>query len=265
MSSRTPSPATTRWIGPGELARQANTSIKALRVYEKAGLLTPDRREGGWRLYGPAHVARLHQILALKALGLSLKQIGETLDRDSPEIGQILDLQARQLASDIRTAQDRLKWVQQARKHLAKHGEVPLDLLLELARNLAPPRPIDLTEIRAVIETAAREEGAQDTVRAFLNRHPAGEREITEAQIGELLDETAIAAAEGDPGSHSASALADRWLALATTLNVPVDDTEEAAALHRVVAHMTADPRLADTLTFMRAAVERRAALLQKG
>lgn len=73
MPSREPSSNAEKWLEPGELARAARTTIKALRVYEKAGLLTPDRRDGGWRLYGPKHVARLHQILALKALGLSLR------------------------------------------------------------------------------------------------------------------------------------------------------------------------------------------------
>ena len=265
MSSREPLSTANRWLGPGELARQAQTTIKALRVYEKAGLLTPDRRGGGWRVYGPEHIVRLHYILALKALGLSLKQIGETLGRDSLAIGQILDLQARKLASDIRSAQGRLRRVQQAREHLAEHGMVPADLLLELARNLAPPLPLDLMTLRGVIENAAREEGVESTVRAALCKRTAEEDEVTEGQVGALMAEAAILAAAVDPGSPSAALLADRWLALAATLDVPSDDTQEAAALRRVAVRITADPQLADTFTFLRAAVKRRTASPTKG
>lgn len=137
MSIRKPLPNADGWYGPGDLARAARTSIKALRVYEKAGLITPDRREGNWRLYGPKHVARLHQILALKALGLSLKQIGETLDSDDLATGRIMDLQAKHLATVISNTRNQLKRVQLAREQLATGGSIPSELLFELARSRA--------------------------------------------------------------------------------------------------------------------------------
>lgn len=261
MSNRTSSPINLRWMGPGELARLSNTSVKALRVYEKAGLLTPDRREGGWRSYSPAHVARLHQILALKALGLSLKQIRETLDHDSLAIGQIMDLQARHLAAAIRTARAQLKRVQQARDQLASNGEVSAELLLELARDLAPSPAFDLDDVRVAIKAAAQDEVEVSAVNALVTK-PAGG--ITEAEVGQLLEEAAIAAAEGDPGSGRAQALADRWLVMADALDMPGGDTAEAAALRRVATRMIADPKLTDTLTFLRAAIDRRTASSQK-
>ncbi|WP_022975065.1 MerR family transcriptional regulator [Nevskia ramosa] len=263
MSSPITPPADHRWLGPGELAREAKTSIKALRVYEKAGLLTPDRREGGWRFYGPAHVARLHQILALKTLGLSLKQIGEMLDRDGLAIGQIMDLQARHLASIIRTARNQLKRVQQARDQFATSGEVSAQLLLELARDLAPLPASDLKTLRTAIEAAACDESEQAAVRAIVNQSVADG--VTEAEIGELLGEAAIAAADGDPGSDRARALADRWLVLAAALDIPGADTAEAAALRRVVIRITADPALAETLVFLRSAINLRIKSPEKG
>lgn len=262
MLSRNNTPNTDRWLGPGELAREARTSIKALRVYEKAGLLTPDRREGGWRLYGPKHIARLHQILALKALGLSLKQIGETLGRDGLAIGRIMDLQARQLATVIRTARSQLKRVQHARDQLATGGEISPELLFELARDLAPSAMIDLKEVRAAIDAAICDTVEQAIVSSVVNKPATGR--VTESDIVELLDEAAIGAAAADPDSSSARGLADRWLALAADLDLPATDTEEDIALRRVVARMIADPALAEPLAFLRAAVERRTARLQK-
>lgn len=154
MSNNSSSLIGPRWLGPGELARQVNTSIKALRVYEAAGLLMPDRREGGWRLYGPAHVARLHQVLALKALGLSLKQIKEALDQDDMAIGLIMELQAQHLAMTIRAARDQLKRVQQAQDQLASEGQVSDALLFELARDLAPAPALESVDVWAAIQTA---------------------------------------------------------------------------------------------------------------
>jgi DNA-binding transcriptional MerR regulator len=263
MSIRTASPTGSRWLGPGALARQAGTSIKALRIYEKVGLLTPDRREGGWRLYGPAHIARLHQILALKALGLSLKQIGEALDRDGFAIGQIMDLQARHLASIIRVTRDRLQRVQQARDRIAQGGAISDDLLLELARDLVPPITTELKDVRAAITAAVLSEEDETAVRAITGQPNADER--MEAEIGALLNEAAIAAAEGGDGSDRSLALADRWIALAATVEVPAVGTAEAATLGRMAARMATDPALADALTFIRAAIERRSASKQKG
>lgn len=262
MSIRTASSTGARWLGPGDLARQAGTSIKALRIYEKAGLLTPDRREGGWRLYGPAHIARLHQILALKALGLSLKQIGEALDRDGFAIGQIMDLQARHLASVIRVTRDRLQRVQQARDRIAQGVAISDDLLLEMTRDLVPPIAAELQDMRAVIAAAAS--GEDKTALSAITGQPNADERM-ETEIGALLNEAAIAAAEGSDGSDRSRALADRWIALAAAVEMPAIGTTEAAALGRIAARMATAPALADALAFLRAAVERRTASLLKG
>ena len=71
-------------LSPAETAKRFGISIKALRLYEQRGLLKPLRAANGstgaaWRIYGPEQLARLHQILALKRLGLSLGQMGELL------------------------------------------------------------------------------------------------------------------------------------------------------------------------------------------
>ena len=59
----------------GELARKTGKSVRAMRLYEEMGLLTPARSEGNFRLYGPDDVARVYWIAKLQALGFSLPQI----------------------------------------------------------------------------------------------------------------------------------------------------------------------------------------------
>ncbi len=39
-----------QWLGPGEMARRLGVTPKALRVYEREGLVTAARTEAGWRV-----------------------------------------------------------------------------------------------------------------------------------------------------------------------------------------------------------------------
>jgi DNA-binding transcriptional MerR regulator len=64
----------------GEAADLLDLTPKALRHYEKVGLIEPRRSEGDYRLYSPEMILRLQRIKQLQALGLSLRQIKEILD-----------------------------------------------------------------------------------------------------------------------------------------------------------------------------------------
>lgn len=65
----------------GELAQKAGVTPRTIRYYENLGLLGPSEREGkGFRYYTEAELARLRKIDALKALGLSLEEIGSIID-----------------------------------------------------------------------------------------------------------------------------------------------------------------------------------------
>jgi len=53
--------------------------IQNLRVYERRGLVGPDRTAGGTRLYSPDDIDRLHRIRELLAEGLNLAGIARVL------------------------------------------------------------------------------------------------------------------------------------------------------------------------------------------
>jgi DNA-binding transcriptional MerR regulator len=53
-------------------------TLRALRLYEGKGLVTP-RRERRHRFYYPTDVERLRAIMRLKSVGLSLREISEVL------------------------------------------------------------------------------------------------------------------------------------------------------------------------------------------
>jgi MerR family transcriptional regulator/heat shock protein HspR len=57
----------------GEIARRYEIHPQTLRLYEREGLLRPERTEGNTRVYGPETVERLEIILTLiRDLGVNL-------------------------------------------------------------------------------------------------------------------------------------------------------------------------------------------------
>src|ERR1700744_4544469 len=102
---------------PSETARRFGASIKALRLYERRGLLQPLRSESGWGAYGPDQIARLHQILALKRLGLPLAKISELL-AGPDTLEPVLALQEQVLARDCEQLSRALALVRAARAKL---------------------------------------------------------------------------------------------------------------------------------------------------
>lgn len=60
-------------------AEMVSMQVQNLRVYERRGLVEPDRTAGGTRLYSGDDVDRLHRIRALLADGLNLAGIGQVL------------------------------------------------------------------------------------------------------------------------------------------------------------------------------------------
>lgn len=75
-----------------QAARLSQTSVRTLQYYDNIGLLTPSGRTAtGYRLYNDADIAKLKQILLLKTLGFSLKEIRTFLER--PDFDQTLAFQ----------------------------------------------------------------------------------------------------------------------------------------------------------------------------
>jgi len=61
-------------------ASMVSMEIQNLRVYERRGLLAPDRTAGGTRLYSDDDVVRLERIRDLLADGLNLVGIARVLE-----------------------------------------------------------------------------------------------------------------------------------------------------------------------------------------
>lgn len=118
MSSSAP------FLNASEAASRLGVSVKALRLYERRGLIAPLRTKAGWRTYGPHEMRRADEIIALRALGLSLGQVARVLTGDSADLGPVLA--AHQAVLDGRMRQ------------LAAAMEKIALLRSELARGIAP-------------------------------------------------------------------------------------------------------------------------------
>ena len=61
-------------------AGMVSMQVQNLRVYERHGLVDPDRTPKGTRLYSPDDIERLHRIRELLADGLNLAGIAQVLE-----------------------------------------------------------------------------------------------------------------------------------------------------------------------------------------
>jgi MerR family transcriptional regulator, heat shock protein HspR len=75
-------------------AEMVSMEIQNLRVYERRGLVDPDRSSGGTRRYSPDDIERLHRIRDLLAEGLNLAGIARVLVLEA-EIDRLRGSRAR--------------------------------------------------------------------------------------------------------------------------------------------------------------------------
>lgn len=112
------------FVSASEAARRLGISIKALRLYEQRGLVTPKRSAAGWRVYGPAAMERACEIVALRSLGFSLAQIARVLKGELHGLEQALSTHQAALEAQIGQLVATVKKVRGLRDDLAG-GQAP--------------------------------------------------------------------------------------------------------------------------------------------
>jgi DNA-binding transcriptional MerR regulator len=95
----------------GELAARFGLATHVLRHWEDAGLLDPQRRAAGRRVYDDTHVARVAEIQLGKAAGFSLEEIREL---DDPALRRT-KLESR--LAQVRARVDQLKLSEKMLEH----------------------------------------------------------------------------------------------------------------------------------------------------
>lgn len=81
-----------------EVARLAGVSVRTLHHYDRLRLVRPSGRSpAGYRLYGPADLRRLQQVLFFRELGFPLAEIRRIVGGRGYDVGAALRLQRRLL------------------------------------------------------------------------------------------------------------------------------------------------------------------------
>lgn len=189
-----------------EFAELTGVTVRALHHYDRVGLLKPTGRSAaGYRLYGAADFARLQQILTLKFIGLSLKQIKEVLSRKELDLAGVLKLQRDVLESRRKELDAALRAVREAETILARGCEPAWE------------------EFKKIVEVISMQHDTEWMKKYYTEEQLAdlarrGTPEVLERGQREwqkLIAEVEEAAREGvDPASERAQELAARWQGL---------------------------------------------------
>lgn len=124
-----------QFLNPAEAAKRLGVSAKALRLYEQRGLVAPSRTAAGWRVYGPDEMTRAAEIVAFRALGLSLAEVARVLDGDPRGLEPALAAHQARLQGRIYQLTDAVGKVRDLRADLAGGKAPGAD---DLARLLGP-------------------------------------------------------------------------------------------------------------------------------
>ncbi|WP_119726831.1 MerR family transcriptional regulator [Thermomonospora amylolytica] len=102
----------------GELVEATGLTVRALHHFDEIGLVRPaERSAAGHRLYTAADVRRLYRVLALRQLGLPLREIAASLEGDTTDLATAVHSQLEQVRQRIalqRRLQRRLAALAQA-------------------------------------------------------------------------------------------------------------------------------------------------------
>lgn len=184
-----------------EVVRRTGLTSRALRFYEARGLVAPLRTPTGRRLYGPAELERIAQILALKRAGLSLAQIQRLTAKRPLDLRQLVEAQLEALA-------DREAEIAEARS-----------LLLHVKSRIDRGEPVDAATFCSLIRNG-------DAVMAEENWKKVTDRYYSEAEKEEWASRMPAL-----PEGFDMHAYNRQWTDLAGRIEaaLPLDPTSDAA------------------------------------
>jgi DNA-binding transcriptional MerR regulator len=189
-------------------------------------------------------VARLHQVTALKRLGLTLAQIAALLRGRGIDLERLLAAQEENLTVRKHRIDRALQLVKRARQRLARGETLPADDLVELTKETVmsdnPPGP----EMKAIFDKHVD----QDRVKHLHPQEWTPEDQArTGAEWAALIAE-AERLKDGDPASPEAIDLAKRWMAQVARFTR--GDAQVNAQLGAAWREVAADPKASQQMPF---------------
>ncbi|MFH8434874.1 MerR family transcriptional regulator [Streptomyces sp. NPDC018007] len=270
----------------GEVARRSGVSARMLRHYESLGLVRPSGRTGsGYREYSGEDIRRIFHIESLRALGLSLREIGRALDdpgfTPSALVDDLIRRTRERIAAETELltrlhrvhAREPAGWEEvlqvlallralgdenAAARHraaLASADDVPAEALAEAALGESDPYvsgALRWALARSGGGTALLAQGLDSPVGAVRERAVRALAELPGDEADAVL-RAAVASPDAVVRGHAALTLGARGEAAAVPVLVDLiaageNDTEAADALHVLAAGDAAADRIASLL-----------------
>lgn len=213
MSVSKSASSTEAFLSPAETARLLGVSAKALRLYEDRGLVAPLRAANGWRTYGPAQIARLHQVLALKHLGLPLSRIAQLLNGRTDTLGAVLALQERALTAENARVRHALALIRAARARLDRGETLSIGDLATLTKETTMSTKASGEEMKTLMQPYVDKHFSQSDL-AEIRQTGFDPVQTQKEWDGLIAEAKAMVARDEDPASPAARDLGKRWAAM---------------------------------------------------
>jgi MerR family transcriptional regulator, thiopeptide resistance regulator len=216
-------PSANRTYGTAAFAALAGVTPRALRYYDRLGLLKPTRSRSGYRLYSERDLETLEEIVALKFIGVPLKDIAAIRKRARGPFVQVLLAQRETLEAKRRTLTRAISAIAAAEAALRSGTDIDAQLF----RRIIEVMHMDTQHEEAVTTYVAKLKAKASHLAAM-----TAEQRATMWEQWSTLVTDVKAAVDEDPAGPKAQRLLDRWLsmlqALTGTATGPGTGTETA-------------------------------------
>ena len=116
-----------------EFAKLTRVTVRALHYYDRIGLLKPSlTRPNGYRVYTDSDLLRLQQIVTLKFMGFSLREIRRLLDSKGYKAAKALRVQSEAIKAEIGRLREAARAVDEVLRRLEKDGRIHGQKLIKI-------------------------------------------------------------------------------------------------------------------------------------
>jgi DNA-binding transcriptional MerR regulator len=189
-----------------EFAGLTGVTVRTLHHYDRLGLLKPSRyTRAGYRLYCERDFARLEQIVTLKFIGFSLKEIKNILNHSSFELATALRRQREAIEEKRSGLELAIQAIQRAEYVIATSEESGWEAFAKIIEVINMQHDMDWSKKYYSAEAQQEIEKRAATI-------PSAVIEQAQRDWATLIKEVEVAVKAGeDPAGEKSQALAARW------------------------------------------------------
>jgi DNA-binding transcriptional MerR regulator len=189
-------------------------------------------------------MARLHQVLALKGLGLPLARIAELMQGRLGTLAKVLELQEQTLARESSRVGRALALVRAARAKVDAGNDLTIDDLTTLTKETTMTTKPSKDEMKAIFEPLIEKHFSPEEIRE--RQSVSYDQDQVTAEWDTLIAEAKALMAKGDPASPAALDLARRWKTQVEkfTQGMPQMDAKARAVWNDAMSDPKAAPKL---------------------